>query len=87
MTEKELIALFCLSQKVMKETKAYVEFCSGHGRPSATVVRIQRDGYDPTCRADAYFIMYDDETTRNISLEVYEAAIAYLAGLLKENGS
>ena len=87
MTEKELIALFCLNRKVMKETKAYVEFCSGSGRPSATVVRIQRDGYDPGCRPDAYFVMYDDGTTRNISLEVYEAAIAYLTGLLKENGS
>lgn len=87
MLEKELIALFCLCRKVMKETNAYVLFETSNSKPSATIVRIHREGYKPGRRAEACFIMYDDESVRKISLQAYEAVTAYLTKLLKENGS
>ena len=87
MLEKELIALFSLCRKVMKETRAYVEFDCSNSKPSATIVRIHREGYKLGRRAEACFIMYDDESVRKILLQAYEAATAYLTRVLEENGS
>ena len=88
MLEKELIELFCLCRKVMKETKAYVwlETCSNI-EYSATVVRIIDKGYDKNHSYDGSYDIFDDELLRESALEECRAAKEHLARLLKENGS
>ena len=89
MLEKELVELFCLCRKVIRETKVCVEFeLSSNMKYPTTMIRIRECGYDPAKEYDKIYMFYqEDESLKEIAMEDYKSATAYLTRLLEENGS